>query len=225
MKQTDFDKIPTNELLRLVSRHPAGSTKIGLSLLGDDAQRWWNFRKKAEMIRLVDPKTGAFVSQFDTKEHRYYIRTAEQGVGMRRYVELKKGLSMVGFNVSLPEQLAGLRRIKEAANTLVTPKPRLDNLFAEIQNQEMGLSAGNRKWDYSYFVCTLFIVREDEDLTKWDESLAEQKIEDWAESNIHEQDFFLLSMLYQARLNEWWKELQAKSDLLVRQFDQMATAG
>ena len=224
MKQTDFNKIPTDELVRLVNRHPAGSTNIGLSLLGDDAKRWWNFRKSSEMTRLVDPNTGAFVSQFDTKEHRYYIRTAADGVGMRRYVELKKGLSMVGFNASLPEQLAGLRRIKEAANTLVTQKPRLDNLFVEIHNQEMALNAVNRKWDYSYYGCTLFIIREDEDLTKWDEALAEQKIEDWAENNIHEQDFFLLSMLYQARLSEWWKELQIKSNLLVKQFDQMATA-
>ena len=41
--------------------------------------------------------------------------------------------------------------------------------------------------------CSIFIVTEDEDLTKWDEQLARKKIEDWKTEGIDMNDFFELA--------------------------------
>ncbi len=46
------------------------------------------------------------------------------------------------------------------------------------------------KGDPAFWICTLFIVREDEDMTTWNPELAQEKIEDWNKGMI-DPAFFL----------------------------------
>lgn len=46
----------------------------------------------------------------------------------------------------------------------------------------------------AYFLCTLFIIREGEDLNIWSPTLAHEKIDDWLEENINAFDFFAIAL-------------------------------
>ena len=45
----------------------------------------------------------------------------------------------------------------------------------------------------AFYLCALFMVTEDEDLTAWDEQLAEKKIKDWSAEGLDAMSFFRLS--------------------------------
>lgn len=45
----------------------------------------------------------------------------------------------------------------------------------------------------AFYLCALFICTEDEDLTKWEETLAERKIEDWNAEGIDAFSFFRIA--------------------------------
>ena len=176
--------------------------QISDAVFGDEFKRWRMYRIKDSSSRLIDPNSGQWVPEFVANKKTYFIRDPEQGIGLLRYAKLKQMLSIIGFDATYPDQLAALNRMNDAANTLVTEKPRLDILFTEIQNMRAAISKTDREWDYSVYAATLFIVTADEDLSTWTEELAEKKIADWNKAGYHEHDFFLLVMFWGSRLAE-----------------------
>lgn len=66
-------------------------------------------------------------------------------------------------------------------------------LAAHLQNMRENLSEiSNRKYDAASLICTLFIVTDDEDITKWSQTEGQIKVDDWKEYS--PLDFFLLAM-------------------------------
>jgi hypothetical protein len=50
------------------------------------------------------------------------------------------------------------------------------------------------RYPAALYICTLFIVRENEDLSDWDFDLANEKIDDWVAENLAVVDFFGLAL-------------------------------
>lgn len=200
------------ELIRILKKHPAREA-IALEVLGKDAVAWHRYRKKAHHTRLIDPETGQWLSEFEAGGKKYYIRSPEDGLSLYRYTKLKQMLAEVGFDAGYAEQLAKVNELIEHANSLVTKAPRLDKLFAGLDNMRLAIQQSSRQWDRSFMAATLFVVTDGEDLTMWDERLAEQKIQDWNEAQFHPQDFFLLAMFWASlatqELNESWRKIKA----------------
>lgn len=219
MKQSEFNKISPDDLEKLLRLYPdkTAATGAAISVLGPDAKTWHEARTLQSRYRIVDPDTGKWVSQFQANGNKYYIRSASDGLGFKRYVEMKRLLSVVGFDATYSEQLAALNRMTAAANTLVSKSPQLDLLFREIENMRESIKRADRKWDYSLFAATLFIVRPDEDLNEWSESIASEKIDDWAAEGLHEQDFFLLVILWASQLSDWWRSLPARIKAIAKE--------
>lgn len=218
MTQNDFNKLDAKEILTLLRRYPdkIGAEKIALAVLGDDARHWWQQRTKDPIKGIVDTETGKYKTPFTANGVKYHIRSVREGLGFTRYKLLKQMLSVVGFNATFAEQVQSFDRLTKAANSLVTKEPRMDELFREIENFKQAISKADRTWDYSFYAATLFIVREGEDLTEWNESMANEKIADWQKEGLHEHDFFFLVMFMASQLAEWWNELPKQIDRVVR---------
>lgn len=185
------------------------AVKMALDYLGEDARAWYEYRKKSSFTRIVDPKSGKWVSEFTANGNKYYVRTAKEGIGVFRYGLLKEMLSVVGFDLTFDDQYRTFSEIEAGVNALAQGKPVLFRLVEKISNLKATIENGkSRKWDFSLYLCTLFIVHPNEDLTKWDEREAESKIKDWQAAKIHEHDFFLLASLWPSQLTHWWKQLQ-----------------
>lgn len=200
------------ELIRILKKHPQRES-IALEALGREAQEWHRYRQQAHHTRLIDPNTGQWLSEFEAGGKKYYIRSPEDGLSLLRYTKLKQMLAEVGFDASYAEILAKVNELVEHANSLVTKAPRLDKLFAGLDNMRQAIQQGQRDWDKSFMAATLFIVTDGEDLRTWDERMAEQKIRDWNEAQFHAQDFFLLAMFWASLqtqlLNESWEKIRA----------------
>lgn len=50
------------------------------------------------------------------------------------------------------------------------------------------------RYPAAYYICTLFIIREGEDLSTWNFDLADEKIDDWVKENLNAVDFFGLAL-------------------------------
>lgn len=191
-----------------------------LNVLGRDAKQWWEYRNASAFKRLIDPESGQWASQFTANGVKYYIRRPEEGIGMKRYRELRRMLSVVGFNATYSDQMASLARMVDAANSLVTAKPRLSDLFQEITNMQAAIKSEERNWDFSFYAATLFIVTANEDLNEWSQAVAEEKIKNWHAEGLHEYDFFLLVMSWGLQLSEWWQQLPPKATVLAKSVSQ-----
>ena len=71
--------------------------------------------------------------------------------------------------------------------------------------QERTLEIGNRKYDAASLICTLFIVSEKEDITKWSQTEAQLKVDDWCEYSPF--DFFLLAMHSSKELKDLFQKM------------------
>lgn len=210
MNHKEFNRLDAKDILTLLKGHPQAdqTAEAAASLLGADVATAWTFRKKAGLVRLVDEQTGKYPTSFYANGQLYHIRSVKEGLGFVRYKEMKQMLSVVGFNATYSEQMQALERLIKAANSLVTKEPKLNDLFAEIENMRQAIkNTDSRKWDYSFYAASLFICRPDENMNEWSEALANEKIQDWHAEGLHEQDFFFLVILWGTQLSEWWRTL------------------
>ena len=179
--------------------------------LGDDFAEYYLTRQQNQAQRLV-MENGTWVSEFKANGKVYYIRNPKDGLPLRRQVELEKMSVVVPFNAGLGEVIGSLQRMKQICNTLVGGKDaNFTGLVEEIVNLERGLRGdGERKWQASLVMCTLFIIEPGEDMKTWDMHQANRKIEDWAAEGLIEEDFFILSMQWSTR------KLTLSAELLER---------
>ena len=208
-----------SDLKKELAKHPE-KVDIALSILGPEAAEWWKYKHRVKSARLVDPASGRWVSEFEAGGKKYYVRSPKEGISLYRYTKLKQMLSVVGFDATFAEQMSALTRMLDFANSLVTKEPKLDKLFAEIENMRQSINNTSRNWDFSYYAATLFIVTADEDLATWDERLADEKIAAWNAAGYHEHDFFLLVMFWAPRsaelLNASYEQIQKAAEAAAR---------
>jgi hypothetical protein len=88
--------------------------------------------------------------------------------------------------------------------------------------EEIGKNLDNRSHTAMY-ICALFIVTEDEDLTKWDEQMAQKKIDDWNAEGYDVNSFFRLAANlvngFIDILEEVFQDISDKAAVLTSQKD------
>lgn len=185
----------------------------------DDPQAAWNaamkFIEKAmntpDMMRLIDPDTLQWRTQFQANGTVYRIRTPEQGLPLLRYTKLRAALAMVGYDSTMPDMMQQLKRMRSLLNQ--EGKSMTFDLSVAVHNLMETVRKADRNWDFATWAATLFIIREGEDLTRYDEADAEKKIEDWNAAKIYPADFFLCCMKWEEGRG---KELQRLSGKVLQ---------
>jgi len=131
-----------------------------------------------------------YAREFIANGNRYIIRTQEEGIGIRRYSMFQNFTSVWAFEADAGTQARAWQKMTEQLDQFLRGKASLSQVYAIAQSAVDGLNR-TRATDYRYvFWCaTLFIVRDDEDLTKYVEEDQQKKIDDWNAEGYHEQDF------------------------------------
>lgn len=159
-------------------------------------------------LRLVDSATAAHLVTFEANSVKYSIRTAEEGIGLRRFSKLREYMSRLGFEATLADQLQVLRKIEQHFN-----KAEYVKAAAGIIDMQQALVRAGRPYPAAVDACALFIFAEGEkeyDLPSEADVL--KKADDWAKAGLHEVDFFSLALQYSA---QWSEMLQGFSLLLM----------
>lgn len=121
--------------------------------------------------------------EFTAGGHRYTVRHT---VPLHRFLLLEQ----FGTEYTLT---GGVQSI---FNQLVAQRGELnkmDFVGAAVVNNNLlnGIAKIDEKLNYAFMVCSLFIVRDGEDLREWSEQLARDKVADWNAAGI-EPGFFLV---------------------------------
>lgn len=118
-------------------------------------------------------------------------------IPLSRYREYRKIMPRLAYGVSFSTLF---ENCKKAYSYLNLPQPRpadaaviLHNIMngvAEVENDPDG-----QKIEAALALCSLFIVRKDEDLGVFDPDLSAQKVDDWAKGGYDTDGFFQVALI------------------------------
>lgn len=143
-----------------------------------------------------DPK-GDLLRNFKANGTNYHIKDANDTMGIKRLNVYTKFRTMLAFNLEnfqgLFDQIVSMET--NLSSALSGEGSAIAKLAANIQTLKDSIKDfSEQKYSISMLLCTLFIVREDEDLTDFDMGLANNKIEDWSKEGYRAADFFALAL-------------------------------
>ncbi len=134
-----------------------------------------------------------FLRTFKTDSHTYTI-IGDDGIGFERYTVFQKLGLQRGFGRDFEQVNAALEQIKMGiAGETTVAKLRSEAIVAITGLQHSVADFGSEQFDAALWLCTLFVLREDEKVNTYSKEIAEEKIKDWASYGYSELDFFFLS--------------------------------
>jgi hypothetical protein len=115
-----------------------------------------------------------------------------RSLSITRFVEYEKLQNHVGFGVTFASLFKTLKDVYELLN-----KQKFADCAVKVHNVLTGITEkAENKVHPALLLCALFVNREDEDITKWDESDALRKIADWTEGGYDMNSFFQLGVSF-----------------------------
>lgn len=144
---------------------------------------------KAPQFKKIDFDSRKFVANGTT----YFIQPESITPNRFKYWQIES--IQLSFAISFERLHASLMNIWKACTSGNDVIGALNIAATESHNLVKGLA--NIKTvdsDACLRFCTLFINRSDEDLTKWDDAMINQKITDWKSEPFDINDFFLLAV-------------------------------
>lgn len=143
-----------------------------------------------QIRHLPRDERGNYEREFEANGNKYIIRTPEEGIGILRYCRLLNMSSVWGLQADFGSQLGAWRKAVNSIDLAINGKGSYGDFFGIAQSAVDGINrAGQTNYTYAFWVACLFIVRENEDITKFVEGDQQNKIDDWATEGYHEQDF------------------------------------
>ena len=140
--------------------------------------------------RLPRDSNGDFEPRFKANGKEYFIRNAEDGIGIIRYAQLMKMSSVWAFGLNIGTQVANWQKIDQMLNGFVRGENNLHAIFAHIGESVKGIKRDtSNEYLATHWTACLFITAKGEDLTKFVESEQKVKINDWVTAGLHEKDF------------------------------------
>lgn len=141
---------------------------------------------KVPTLKRIDFKKG----YFDANGVRYHIYDS---VSFGRYKEYVKFQHYFAFGALPADHIKFIDFAIQQLSGPLTGMTIHKVLENAINVKEAYSDFIDNEYDRYFEFCTLFVNREDEDLTTWTKSLAASKIDDWNKSLIDPADFFFLA--------------------------------
>lgn len=160
---------------------------------------------KVPTLKRIDFKKG----YFDANGVRYHIGNS---VSFGRYKEYVKFQLYFAGGFTIEEMKSYIDFVIQQVSGPVTGMANHKVLEASINKQEAIKNFIDSEYDRYFEFCTLFINREDEDITTWSKSLAASKIDDWNKGLLDPADFFLLAANMSSELRRKYSLLLPSED-------------
>lgn len=128
---------------------------------------------------------------FEANGHKYRIL---EKIPLSRYRQYLKKQPRLAYGTDFDLMF---KNLKKAYGYLNLPQPRPADAAVELRNIMDGILdvEDDSRVHPALAICATFIVREDEDLGKFDDELARQKINDWAEGGYDVDGFFQVALI------------------------------
>lgn len=148
-----------------------------------------------EIKRLPRNEDGSFARHFTASGLKNTIRTFEEGISIERYTIFEKLSIGTGFGKSFQALFECFRKAKQYCNDIPKGKAEFTDLAYFLQSVEEGiLEKSEERYNMAFYMCSLFIVEEGEDLVNWSSAEAEAKIDRWKKEGYDARDFLELAL-------------------------------
>jgi|TARA_R110000851_G_scaffold72914_1_gene161178 hypothetical protein len=171
-----------------------------------------NFDKIIEDIKVIGiPKSlikdGEFQTRFKANGTDYQVFAPSDVFNFNRQIAYQQIETALALNQT-PQQIA--TQVGKLYSNQVRLMGNTGGDWAKMQDENLrdcinfvDAIKGNtedsnfcnlRRLPKAYYLCTLFIIKEGEDLKAWSPKLAHEKIDDWIKENLNPFDFFSLAL-------------------------------
>lgn len=151
-----------------------------------------------QVKRLPRTADGKLATFFDANGQKYKISSYENGVPPLRYTFYEKLALMFGFNADFNSIFTNINECMEIINRIFkgdnSVNPMQVYKILEAINESVK-EASETRYHKALLLCTIFIIRDGEDVSTWDNALAQEKINDWIVEGYGIEDFFYLATL------------------------------
>ncbi|MDZ7876103.1 MAG: hypothetical protein U5L45_00455 [Saprospiraceae bacterium] len=150
-----------------------------------------------ELKPLPRQNDGNFARKFTANGINYKILSVNDAMSIERYTEFSRLSAVVGFGADFNGLLGHLDQIAKDI-LLIDSKEPISKLAAIARIQAVKdavIDTSKERFNQAMYFCSLFIVRDGEDLTRWDFEDATEKISDWNTEGYKGTDFFSLAAL------------------------------
>lgn len=146
---------------------------------------------------IVDEK---FQREFEANGKQYVVMPPDKVFNITRQVAYQN-LELIFATNQTPTDIK--KRFLETSNTLLRLMGAKGQDWEQLCEKLLRDTFNNldsfkgkytSRYPVALYICTLFIVRENEDLGDWDFDLANDKIDDWTKENLSPVDFFGLAL-------------------------------
>lgn len=149
-------------------------------------------------ISLIE--NGKFKKEFEANGTKYIIMSADKIFNIERqvaYHNIETAFALNQTPTSIKE------RFVKTWDTIIRLMQATGADWRELMNDLLRDALNNvdsfkgeltNRYPAAYYICTLFIIREGEDLAAWSFEDADEKINDWTRANIRGVDFLGLAL-------------------------------
>lgn len=161
---------------------------------------------KEDCKKLPKKDSGGFAPYFEANGRKYKIRSASEGIPIKRWTAYEKLNLMFGYNATIDKLYQNQQLTKGMLNDILLQRAESSYSVIDVIQHQDSILAGlidfsKARVNKAFYLCTIFIVQEGEDIHNWDSDLAEQKIDDWIKEGFDSTDFFLLARIFSPQWN------------------------
>lgn len=129
---------------------------------------------------------SADTTQFETEQHKY---TLLDTLSVGRFEIFERLQFEVAWGSDFEKLFNNVKKAYEKLNEM-----KAADASVILYNAMKGIARLEERPHPVLRLCTLFLVRDGEDLTVWDEKIADEKIADWKKEGINTDYFFALAL-------------------------------
>lgn len=147
-----------------------------------------------------DPNTGKILNVFNANGHKYYILTGKDAFPVSRFVNYAQLSAQFMAGATMTNAYAQLQKTGQMLDDVAMQRgTTFSDIAVHIRAQMKELEGlSEARYHTGFYIASLFIIREGEDITKWTFAEADEKIADWAAEKYSGDDFFGLAAHYLA---------------------------
>lgn len=166
---------------------------------------------KGKLKNLPRHENGELCRVFLANGTKYTILSPEEGISLKRWNSYEQMSISFGFNKTFQAIYNFMTKVLHESYKFNDPSLMKDFLAKRIHAFLDGvIEIGEQRYSMAHWMCTLFIVKEGEDLTTYVKEEQEKKLDDW-NTEYKVEDFFFVCLTSISGLAE--KFLNVQSDL------------
>lgn len=165
-----------------------------------------------EIKRLPRNPDGSIKSEFTANGRNYKIRTATDGLGCYRFSKMNQFGVILGANIDFKSYVEFLNEVSDlqlSDSPAANIKKKTIKLCTLQEAKVLQFDAD--RYEKAFYLASIFVVRDDEDLRHWSMELAKQKIDDWNTEGLHEDDFLELALGTVPQFSSAYKQANSKA--------------